>query len=95
MQHKYIVSYIVIFVFTLFTRFWLLDRLPVSLVHDETVYAAQAKSFAVQGTTLNQAIPWWSLQPVHPFYAELPSVVMAPAKFHAIYLETVSTKKGA
>jgi hypothetical protein len=79
MQPKYIVTYIVLFVFTLFTRFWLLDRLPVSLVHDETVYAAHAKSFAVQGTTLNQAISWWSLQPVHPFYAELPSVVMAPA----------------
>jgi len=79
MQPKYIVTYIVLFVFTLFTRFWLLDRLPVSLVHDETVYAAHAKSIAVQGKTLNQAVSWWSFQPVHPFYAELPSVVMAPA----------------
>lgn len=79
MQHKYIVGYVVVFIFTLFTRFWMLDRLPVSLVHDETVHAAHAKSFAVQGKTLDQAVSWWSLQPVHPFYAELPSVVMAPA----------------
>lgn len=75
----YKIQYVVILLFLIFTRLFLLDIVPVGLVHDETVYAIQAKSFAVQGKTLNQEQSWWSLQPVDPMYAELPSVMMAPA----------------
>jgi hypothetical protein len=63
------------------SRLYQLQFFPVSLTHDEIVYTLQAQSFAVQGTTANQKLSPWSLQPVHPWYAELPSVIMAPFFF--------------
>lgn len=66
------------FVFLTITRLWNLSVFPAALTHDEIVYAVQAQSFAVQGTTLNQQFHWWSLQPTHISYAEFPALLMAP-----------------
>lgn len=79
MSRSYILAYFLVIVFGLISRFLFLDHLPVGLVHDESVYAAQAKSIALTGTTLDKQQSWRSLQPVHPYYAELPATVMAPA----------------
>ncbi|MDA1079201.1 MAG: hypothetical protein O2840_00720 [bacterium] len=68
----------VILLFLFLTRFISLDTLPPFLTHDEVVYGIVAKSFAVQGTTLTQDQAWYSMRPVHPFYAELPALFMTP-----------------
>ena len=64
--------------FLIFTRFSALDTLPPFLTHDEVVYGVVAQSFAVQGTTLTQDQTWYSLRPVHPFYAEFHALLMTP-----------------
>ncbi|MEO8581140.1 MAG: hypothetical protein ABI425_01010 [Patescibacteria group bacterium] len=69
---------VLISIFLVATRFWQLSAFPAALTHDEVVYAVQAQSFSIQGTTLNQQFHWWSLQPVHSDYAEFPALLMAP-----------------
>lgn len=63
--------------FLVWSRFWLLASVPATLTHDETVYAIQSKSFVEQGTTLNQELSFFTLQPSHIMYAEWPAQVMA------------------
>lgn len=72
------IFYVTIILFLLVTRLFALDILPPFLTHDEVVYGVVAESFAVQGKTLTQDQNWYSLKPVHPFYAELPAVIMTP-----------------
>lgn len=62
--------------FLFFSRFFYLNQIPATLTHDEMVYAIQAKSFALQGTTLDQRQHFWDLKPVHIMYAEWPAQVM-------------------
>lgn len=62
--------------FLLWSRLFMLHQLPATLTHDEMVYAIQARSFLLQGTTLDQTQSWLSLRPSHPMYAELPAQVM-------------------
>lgn len=64
-------------VWLVISRFWGLGRLPATMTHDEMVYAAQAKSLAVQGATLDGSLSWFSLQPVDPMYAEWPASFVA------------------
>lgn len=66
------------FVCIALTRFLYLNTIPFTLTHDEMVYAIQAKSLAVQGTTWDQQLGWFSLQPVDPMYAEWPATTLAP-----------------
>ncbi len=68
-----------LFLISLLTRFYKLNQIPTTLTHDETVYAIQAKSLAVQGKTVNQKLGWFPLEPVDPMYAEWPASIMAPA----------------
>lgn len=63
---------------SLLTRLYKLDQIPGTLTHDETVYAIQARSLAVQGKTWDQKLGWFSLQPVDPMYAEWPASLIAP-----------------
>jgi len=67
--------FLIIFLF--WSRFYQLDILPASLTHDETIYAAQAKSYTLQGASLTQSHHPWSLKPIHPMYAEWPTTVMS------------------
>lgn len=60
------------------TRWYGIGYFPPALTHDEVVYAIQAQSLAIQGTSLNGLHRWWELQPAHPMYAELPAVLMSP-----------------
>lgn len=71
-------AWILLGVFALFVRTWKLDKIPTTLMHDELVYAIQAKSLAVQGTTWDQRLGWGSLKPIDPLYAELPAHWMVP-----------------
>lgn len=64
--------------FLVVSRFYQLDKFPVSLTHDETVYAIQAKSLALQNTNTSQNLGWFALQPIHSMYAEWPASLMAP-----------------
>lgn len=65
------------FVFLIYSRFYQLGSIPVSIPHDEMVYAVQAKSYVLQGTTLDQQHSPWSLKPFDHLYAELPATLMA------------------
>ena len=68
-------------IFLIFSRFYKLGQIPVSLTHDETVYAIQAKSFAVQGINTSQEIRPWSMSLLHHMYAEWPATIMIPGFF--------------
>jgi len=65
-------------IFLVFTRFYLLANIPGSLPHDELVYTSQARSFIHTGTRLDGLKPWYALTPVHPAYAEWPTMLIAP-----------------
>lgn len=64
-------------IFLIWSRFYHLDILPATLTHDETVYAAQAQSYVLQGSDLTQSHRPWFLKPIHPLYAELPATIMS------------------
>lgn len=68
----------IISIFLVVSRFWNFSLLPAALTHDEVVYAIQAKSLAVQSAYLNQQDSFFSLEPAHPMYAELPAILMSP-----------------
>lgn len=70
-------SGIFLIIFLFWSRFYQLDLLPASLTHDEAVYAVQAKSYALQGSSLTQTHRPWSLKPIHPMYAEWPATIMS------------------
>jgi len=78
MSKRSLLLVLFISVFLVATRFIALDTLPPFLTHDEVVYGIVAKSFAVQGSSLTQDQTWYSMRPVHPFYAELPALLMTP-----------------
>jgi len=71
-------------VFLVISRFFLLNQIPLMLPHDEAIYAMQAYSYSVQGTTLNQLQHPWELKPIDPMFAELPATMLMPgfALFH-------------
>lgn len=71
------VTGIFLVIFLLWSRFWALGTIPATLTHDEIVYAIQAKSLVLQGTTLDQVQGFFSLEPHHPMYAEWPARIMA------------------
>lgn len=77
-NRSYLVACVIVLAFLVITRLWNINIFPAALTHDEMVYAVQAESLVVQGTTLNQQFHWWSLQPTHPDYAEAPAVLMTP-----------------
>lgn len=62
--------------FLVFSRLFILNLVPATLPHDEMVYAIQAKSYQVQGTTLNQLHRPWMISPFDAMYAELPATIM-------------------
>lgn len=64
--------------FLIASRLFLLDLLPATLTHDEMVYAAQAYSYYIQGTSLNQLHSPFSLFPIEFMYAELPATIIYP-----------------
>lgn len=64
-------------VFLLWSRLFLLHIIPSTIPHDELVYAVQAASYALQGTTIDQLHHWWQLTPFDPMYAELPATLMS------------------
>ena len=66
-----------LFIFLIWSRFYQLKLLPASLTHDETVYAAQARSYSLQGKDLTQSHYPWQIKPIHPMYAEWPATVMS------------------
>ncbi len=63
--------------FLIFSRLFLLNSVPATIPHDEMVYAIQAKSYVVQGTTLDQLHRPWMISPFDDMYAELPATFMA------------------
>jgi hypothetical protein len=75
---RYTIFLILFALSLLASRLYLLSIIPATLTHDETVYAIQAYSYAVQGKTLNQDQPMWSIMPVDKMYAELPPLVLTP-----------------
>lgn len=81
MQHqlklKHWVGILFLASFLCFTRFYQLRLLPASLTHDETVYAAQAASYALRLKSLNGQHRPWFLTPFHEMYAELPATVIS------------------
>lgn len=68
--------WIPIVVFLIFSRLFLLNLVPATIPHDEMVYAIQAKSYVVQGTTLDQLHRPWMISPFDAMYAELPATIM-------------------
>lgn len=64
--------------FLFFTRLFLLKHIPVTLTHDETVYAIQAYSYVVQGKTIDQAQSMWTPIPIDAMYAEYPALFISP-----------------
>lgn len=62
----------------LVSRFWRVSEVPTSLAHDEMIYAINAQSLALSGTDLTGTWNPWSLTPMHPLFAELPTIFMAP-----------------
>ena len=72
-----LILWIPIIAFLFFSRLFLLDSVPATIPHDEMVYAIQAKSYVVQGTTLNQQHRPWMISPFDSMYAELPASLMA------------------
>lgn len=77
-RNRYWLLLLLLGLFSGFTRLWNFHLFPAALTHDEVVYAIQSRSFAIQGTSLNQMFYPWSFQPAHPMYAELPAVLMTP-----------------
>lgn len=62
--------------FLILSRLFLLHLVPATIPHDEMVYAIQAKSYVVQGTTLDQLHRPWMISPFDAMYAELPATIM-------------------
>lgn len=77
-QYKKPLALVGIIGFLLITRLIYLDALPTSLTHDESTYAIEARSIALQGTDLTQTWNPWSLKAIHKQYAEFPALFMAP-----------------
>ena len=76
--HKLFLTGLMLTTFFLFwSRLFLLQIIPSTIPHDELVYAAQAKSYALQGTTIDQLHFWWQLTPFDAMYAELPATLMS------------------
>ncbi len=71
------IFFILTLVFLVLSRFYLLSQIPATLTHDELVYAIQAKSFTLQGRTLDGQQGYFATKPVHPMYAEWPARVMS------------------
>lgn len=71
-------AWLLLVLLLLLSRFSFADQFPAALTHDELVYAAQAKAISITGKTLDQKYFPWSMQPLHPMYAELPGVFMTP-----------------
>jgi len=68
--------FIAVLLFLMWSRLWKLGQVPATLTHDEMVYAIQAKSFVVQGKSLDQKQSYYSIQPIHPMYAEWCAQIM-------------------
>ncbi len=77
-RRGYIFVIVACLVGILLSRLTLASVFPAALTHDELVYAAQSKAMALTGKTIDQTYAPWSLQPLHPMYAELPGVFMIP-----------------
>lgn len=82
---------VLIFCLGLFTRLWRLSQVPTSLAHDEMIYAINAQSLALSGTDLTGTWKPWTLTPMHPLFAELPTIFMAP--FTLLPLEPILAAK--
>jgi hypothetical protein len=67
-----------IILFALFTRFYRITQVPTSFAQDEMIYAIHAQSVAYTGTDLTGTWNPLSLTPVHPMFAELPTLFQAP-----------------
>ncbi|MEN8253446.1 MAG: glucosyltransferase domain-containing protein [Patescibacteria group bacterium] len=81
MIKKYYLALFLVFLLSLFLRFYNLESIPPAITHDEIYYAAEAKSIAVSGSDTSGTWRPWSLQPAHALFAELPGTIMAPAAF--------------
>lgn len=80
-NHNYIIWLIsasLLLTFLSLTRLTYLSVIPPSLTHDEIMYASQAKSYALQGKSLDQKNSIWQLRPAHPMYAEIPALLLTP-----------------
>lgn len=76
--HKLLtIGLVVTIVFLFWSRLFLLHIIPSTLPHDELVYAVQAASYVLQGTTIDQLHYWWELTPFDPMFAELPATLMS------------------
>lgn len=60
------------------SRFYLLSDIPTSLAHDEMIYAINAQSVAQSGTDITGTWDPFSLTPMNPMFAELPTIFQAP-----------------
>lgn len=78
LSYKTAIFFISLFGFLLWSRLYRLDILPAALTNDEAVYAIQAKSFALQGKTIDQQQTPFTVQPIDPMYAEWPAILLAP-----------------
>jgi len=76
-QKPWLIGFGLVIVFLIWSRFFLLGTIPAIIPHDEMVYAIQAKSFTVQGTTLKQDFSSWQFTPFDHMYAELPASLMS------------------
>lgn len=77
-KNKEIYFIVFLIILLVISRFFNLNEFPVGLTHDETVYAIQAKSLAIQNSNTEQNLGWFSLKPIHSMYAEWPASLMAP-----------------
>lgn len=69
------------------SRFLHLSEIPTSVAHDEMIYAVNAQSLAQSGTDITGTWDPLSLTPVHPMFAEVPTLFQAP--FFSLPLEPV------
>lgn len=72
------VLFLVILFFGVISRFAYLEQIPTFISQDELGYIVNAKAVSVSGTDVTGTWNPWSLTPVTPWLAELPTQLMVP-----------------
>lgn len=76
-----------IFAVAVLSRFIGIQSVPSAISHDEIINAFEAKSIALTGKGTSPTWTPFSLQPVHPYFAELTATMMAPFHFLPVSLD--------
>lgn len=77
-KYSHRIYFVFILAFIIFSRFFLLDKIPATITHDEIQYAVQSYSYVNQGADLSQRYKPWTLETTDPLYAEWPAMIISP-----------------